>query len=194
MQPIPEQPTQPVEPQPKPRATWADLTTGQRIAALVVLGLIFACIIGCCAVGLGNVGAQSTAAQQHTSATSTPIPQDYRHIVAADANRLGADFDGITNVCPGAGDIAACRAALVTFDDDVHRFQADLATHPAPACLKTADTHIRAGLAHYDKGAQADIAGIDATDAASIDRGNAEMSAGTADMTQATVATSAAKC
>lgn len=193
------------------------LTPGRRALMFVAAGLIGVCVLCCAATTMGavvgNVSGLSVATQPASSAPrATPVPKPtatpkatpvptatvdrvaaYKAVVIANATKVSDSANGVHDAC-SAGDLIACRAALVTFDDAIHAFQADLDRTPAPACYKPADTSLRAGLKLYDKGATEAIDGIDQTDASLITQGTADINAGTPYIDAATAKLQAAHC
>ncbi len=132
--------------------------------ALVLLSLIF---------GVANHAAAESAHAQAVQLASVVSTQ--ARTIAADTQRIQAgayttvayrDYGRIESAAASAGSdctnnlMSACLSDYQTLDGDIHTMQQDLAGASVPACLKGADTALRAGLALLDTGAQQAIASI----------------------------------
>jgi hypothetical protein len=126
--------------------------------------------------------------------TATPnLIGPYSTVVVTDSSALSTVLGKVSDTC-GAGDVKGCRAAVVALKAEVNAYQADLDAHPAPACLKLVDTHLRAGLNLLETSAQEIIDGIDQVDPDLVSQGTTDMSAGGKEIQKAVDAKKAAKC
>lgn len=206
-------------PTPAPRKKWP---TWALIAIPVgVLVLLLCGICGTCAAityvmptpttstaanaptsttGSSHVVGFPTAAPQ---ATATPIPPtatpdtraaNYRAYVVAQTATLKSDFTNAGNHCGTGHTLGECRAVMVTAHNAVVAFQKGLATHPAPPCLTSADTSLRAALTDYANGTQLAINGIDDLDADEITSASGIINDGNDEMNAAATAVSSATC
>jgi hypothetical protein len=153
-----------------------------------------------------NSGGSPTATQQSQpqklkvapTPTATTDPNAgasaYVSVVTTDSTILGADLSAVSDVCGGGQDLSGCRAALVTTRDDSQTFLDDLGAQPAPACLKAADTPLRASLRDLHSAAQEVIDGIDTYSVSKIKDGTVLMNKATTEIDTASAELEKANC
>lgn len=175
---------------------WSPL---KRAATAASVGIIALCLV--CALCGSMVSAMSggskavankTQATHTATATLTPAVA-YGSIVTLYSTRLSASLSTMGDDCSN-GDVSACRDDAKSMQDDVHAFQTALDATPAPACLKEADGHLRAGLALFDRAAQRAMDGIDNDNASLLSKATTDMTNGSAELTKATDAIHSASC
>jgi hypothetical protein len=192
---------------PQSTARWNALSQTRKIVVAAIASIVALCVVcSCCGVGLAalNGGGKTTITGQSTSttkpATATPKPTntpdllaEYRAMASADLAKLSKALTDMSTPCQNA-DVAGCRSGAKEVNDTVHAFQADLDAHPAPACLKTTDTHLRAALALFEHGSQNAMDGIDNLDTDLISQGTSDITAGGKEIDKATAALKSATC
>ncbi|HXM56588.1 MAG TPA: hypothetical protein VOB72_14425 [Candidatus Dormibacteraeota bacterium] len=88
---------------------------------------------------------------------------DAQHLIAANGAR--------TTSCATTRDLPGCRTALQQVASAAGALQKDLDAHPAPACLKAADTTLRSAVDLFQQGAQMGTQGIDQGSTAKLAQG-----------------------
>ena len=126
--------------------------------------------------------------------TNTPdLFAEYRAVVITDSAKLSTALTDMSEPCQAA-DVDGRRDGAKEVNDTVHAFQSDLDKQPAPACLKTTDSHLRAALAPFESGSQNAMDGIDNSDTDLVSQGTSDITAAGKELTKATDAMKAAKC
>lgn len=118
-------------------------------------------------------------------AESTPRPSQgpslsaiYANSLQVNAQHLVAANGARINSC-ASDDLAGCRSALQQVSTSATALQRDLDTHPAPACLKSADATLRSAIALYMQGAQLGTKGIDEGTSTELTQGRGLLDQGT---------------
>ena len=194
------------------RGWWSRQTrSAQRGVGCASLVIALTLICGLCGM-MANAasGAASTADTSAPTATSAatrmPAPTDtpanpndpakvvaYAQVAQADTKPIVDDDSAISADC-GAGDLAACRADLVTLSSDAQQFLDDLNANPAPPCLQPTDKLLRKALNQMKAGADEAVKGIDDDRADEVNNGTALIVKSDQTLMQATQAVKAAKC
>lgn len=219
----PTQPTNPEnQPQSQPvtlaRPAGGVTIAGRRFTLPWVIGGVVALMVvltcGCCgtvtlaaalnshptvAAPTATDTAQPYIPPQPTEAQATATPDssaaNYRRFVTLESTVVETDFNGVGTMCaPSHNSVADCRANVQTTHDDVADFLSGLDTHPAPACLHTADTLLRGALADYRQGTQQMLDGLDQNNTSVISQGSATVERGNSEIGQAADAIGAASC
>jgi len=95
------------------------------------------------------------------AATSPTLSAAYATALQVDAQHLVAANGARTTSCATTKDLAGCRTALQQVAGAAAALQKDLDAHPAPSCMKTADTTLRAAVGLFQQGAQLGTQAID---------------------------------
>jgi len=101
---------------------------------------------------------------------ASSLQVDAQHLVAANGDSVAS--------CAGT-DLRGCRSALQRVSTWASALQRDLDTHPAPACLTTAEATLRSAIALYLQGAQVGTKGIDEGVSADLIQGKSLLDQGT---------------
>ena len=129
--------------------------------------------------------------------TATPNPNasapTYVAAIMPQVGSLTAAFDQAGTDC-SAGDVTACRSGMQSVHDEVASFQAVLDQHPAPPCLKQADTLLRQALTDYHDAAELAVRGIDTGSSADLQSAGVLLDQGVTHISDATAALKQASC
>jgi hypothetical protein len=118
----------------------------------------------------------------------------YVQTVVNDAQRMNGQIDAVNHGCDSQASLSTCRAALAALQGKVHDFEHDLDGVTAPACLQSTDGELRQGLALFDHGVAAAIAGIDRSDPSQISSGMQTIQQAGDHLNQATAHAQSASC
>lgn len=181
---------------------WSPLKRALVAASAGIIAVCLLCAV-CSSIGQAMTGGSKAVANSGTSAQATHTPPKptatltpaaaYGAIVSLYSTRLGTSLSTMGEDCQN-GDVDLCRDDAASMQDDVHAFQSALDATPAPACLKLADGHLRAGLALFDRAAQRAMDGIDNNNTSLISKATTDMTNGSKELTKATDAMKAAAC
>jgi hypothetical protein len=88
-----------------------------------------------------------------SAAYATSLQVDAQHLIAANGAR--------TTSCATTRDLPGCRTALQQIASAATALRTDLDAHPAPSCMKSADTTLRSAVDLFQQGAQMGTQAID---------------------------------
>jgi spore coat protein U-like protein len=172
---------------------WSPLKRALVAASAGIIAVCLVCAV-CSSIGQAMTGGSKAVANTVKPTATIDSAAAYRAFGTADSLKLADAANTISTDCTEDGSLNACRDAVGAFKDTVKGFQADLDAHPAPACMKTADGHLRAALTLYATAANLMLDGLDTLDADSISKATKDITDGTAEMKQATDLIKTAKC
>jgi hypothetical protein len=96
------------------------------------------------------------------SATPAVSPaQRYRSAVAVGGRELTVSIDGAGTACAPPANLATCRMALQSLQDQVATYRGQLDGAHGPACMSAPDAQLRQALGLLDQGAAQAATGID---------------------------------
>jgi len=128
------------------------------------------------------------------AATSPTLSAAYATALQVDAQHLVAANGARTTSCATTKDLPGCRTALQQVASAAAALQKDLDAHPAPSCMKSADTTMRAAVGLFQQGAQLGTQGIDQGSTSKLSQGKTLLDQGTSQLLAASNQLGRAAC